>query len=239
MTIKIFKKFILSPAESQLISEMIYINEMLHVHLGKNVDNIKDLENIIWEYLGPIDEAVDYRDFKNMIKYVQNIKNKFINEQRHFTLERYLIYRAVDMFDFRVVAKYKIWKMKPKYTNEITVLLIITAQICVYLIRLFGKMTFSQIWYLFMLELTGNHHLLNQYLYSLFSREPLYLMIGFPFFILRFSPYKLMRADKLSGAFKNWIVNNIKNITKKLFIKRNKHKLLPITTTTNTVFSTM
>mmetsp|Transcript_75626 Transcript_75626/g.67841 ORF Transcript_75626/g.67841 Transcript_75626/m.67841 type:complete len:370 (-) Transcript_75626:88-1197(-) len=218
IVIKIFEKFILSPAESQLISEMTYINEILHIHLGKGVENIKDLENIIWEYLGPIDEAVDYKDFKDMITYVQNIKDKFIREQKHFTLERYLIKRAIDMFDFRVVARYKIWsKVKGKHTNELTVLLNVAAQIIVYLIRLFSKMTFSQIWYLLILELSGNHDLLNQYLYSLMSREPLYLMIGFPFFILRFSPIKLIRADILSGALKNWIVNNIKEITTKLF----------------------
>lgn len=217
IVIKIFEKFILSPAESQLISEMIYINKILHFHLGKGVENIKDLENIIWEYLGPIDEAVDYKDFKDMIKYVQNIKHKFIREQQHFTLERYLIKRAIDMFDFRVVARYKIFHHKNTMKNEITVLLNVTAQIFVYIIRLFSKMTFSQIWYLLILELSGNHDLLNQYLYSLMSREPLYLMIGFPFFILRFSPYKLFRGDVLSGALKNFIVNNINYITKKLF----------------------
>lgn len=220
ITIKIFEKFILSPAESQLISEMYQINCILHEKLGKGVDNIRDLENIIWEYLGPIDEAVDYKDFNDMINYVQILKNKFDSENRQFTLERYLIKRAMDMLDFRIVANYSIWKNVKNNTNRfLIVLLTINAQIIIYLIRLFTKITISQLWYITLLELSGNHKLLDQYLYSLMSREPLYLMIGFPFFILRFTPFKskLTTFDKPTQFLKNWIIINVKEITNKLF----------------------
>ena len=124
------------------------------------------------------------------------------------------------MFDYRRITSLPIWKINTNHTNQITLFVvaqvcgIVVAQLMAYLMRLFGKMTVSQIWYIGILELSGNHDLLDQYLYSLLSREPLYLMITFPFFVLRIIGY---RADKMSGPFKDWMVYNVKQIVYKLF----------------------
>eukprot|EP01083_Nonionella_stella_P065370 171223_1 len=202
-TIQMFERFILSSAQERLATRMKQTNVLLEERLSSAVDDIKALENIIWQYIGAPDQAVDYTEFEEVLNYVQVLKEKFVNDQRHFVFWNYLAKRAWQWFDASDVFDWK--------SDDIVMSL---AKIPLYVVRLFGKMTLSQIWYLTILEVSGNHDLLLQYLYSLMGREPLYLAIGLPFFMLRFTR---LRADLLSAKLKDGIVYVEKGITQRLF----------------------
>merc|ERR1712130_1004811 len=114
--------------------------------LGQHLENITELQDIIWEYLGPIDDFDDSQEFQDIVEYAHHLKCRFVEQQKYFNFEEYLIVRAFDIFDYRKVTALPLWKINSKHSKLnikllVRVIGIVAGQIAVYMVRLLGKIT--------------------------------------------------------------------------------------------------